>query len=469
MHDRQQKRLDTLPGPKGLPILGSMFDLDPKKLHSVLQGWCDTYGTMYTFKVAHMRFVVCSDPRTVQHVLSARPEEFRRLSTLTAVVDELGGTGMFSAEGEAWKRQRRIAMPAFHNRNLKAFFPVLEKVTARLKNSLAMKAGGDDVDIPAFLNQYTVDVTTFLAFGFDMNTIEGQGGALQGALAQIFPAIGRRMNAPFPYWRYFKLPADRRLDRAMEVVQGKAKEMIAHAKMRIAENPGLAENPTNFLEALLTAKDENGSSFTPEEIFGNVLTIMVAGEDSTASTMSWLMYYLIEHPELQEKIHKEAIDAFGDAPMATRTEQLDGLTWTEAAALETLRLSRVSPFVPLEAAVDTELEGTSIPKGVVTFVLFTDAQLSDKYFTRAKEFLPQRWIASERPSEWTHNPSFSMPFGGGPRFCPGRSLAFLEIKMLISMFAKNFRLLPPNTKRIVKDEFTFVTQPVGLFGRIERR
>jgi cytochrome P450 len=125
----------------------------------------------------------------------------------------MGITGVFSAEGDDWKRQRRLTAHALDASHLRQFFPTLIKVTERLKNRWNIAADKHTaVDVPQDLMRYTVDVTTNLAFGYDMNTLENEGDVIQGHLEKNFPMINRRINAPFPYWRYFRLHADRSLE-----------------------------------------------------------------------------------------------------------------------------------------------------------------------------------------------------------------------------------------------------------------
>jgi cytochrome P450 len=196
----------------------------------------------------------------------------------------MGITGVFSAEGDDWKRQRRLTAHALDASHLRQFFPTLIKVTERLKNRWNIAADKHAaVDVQQDLMRYTVDVTTNLAFGYDMNTLENEGDVIQGHLEKIFPMINRRINAPFPYWRYFRLHADRSLDKALAAIRETITGFVTRGRARLAQNPELAERPTNLLEAMLGARDEGNAAFTDEEIYGNVLTMLLGGEDTTAT------------------------------------------------------------------------------------------------------------------------------------------------------------------------------------------
>ena len=148
----------------------------------------------------------------------------------------MGIAGVFSAEGEDWKRQRRLTAHALDANHLRQFFPTLIKVTERLKNRWNSAADKQEaVDVQQDLMRYTVDVTTNLVFGYDMNALEKEGDVIQEHLEKIFPMINRRINALFPYWRYFKLPADRALDKSLVAIRETITGFVARARAAGAE------------------------------------------------------------------------------------------------------------------------------------------------------------------------------------------------------------------------------------------
>jgi cytochrome P450 len=175
----------------------------------------------------------------------------------------MGINGVFSAEGDQWRRQRRLAMQALDTRHLRQFFPTLINVTRRLKQRWVTAAEAQRaVDVQKDLMRYTVDVTTNLAFGYDMNTLEQGENVIQRHLERIFPMINRRINAPFPYWRYYKRRADRDLDQALAAIRQTIGEIIAHSRKRLAQASDRAEHPANFLEAMLIAQAEGQAQLT---------------------------------------------------------------------------------------------------------------------------------------------------------------------------------------------------------------
>jgi cytochrome P450 len=158
------RTLTELPGPRGLPLVGNLLQLDLKQLHRVLERWCNEFGPLYTFKLGRKPVVVIADPELIQTILRQRPTVYRRVGTIESVFTEMGITGVFSAEGEDWKRQRRLTAHALDAAHLRQFFPTLIKVTERLKHRWSKAAEkGAAVDVQQDLMRYTVDVTTNLA------------------------------------------------------------------------------------------------------------------------------------------------------------------------------------------------------------------------------------------------------------------------------------------------------------------
>jgi cytochrome P450 len=247
------RSIAELPGPRGLPLLGNVLALQPKKLHLVLEEYARRYGPAYSLRIFKRRVVVITDHSAIVAALRQRPTLFRRLPIMQKILRESGVDGVFSAEGDAWRVQRRAVAQALDAKRVRTFFPTLRTVTARLKRRWDKAADArTPVDVLSDLSLFTVDVTTNFAFGYDMNTLEQSGDVLQGHLAKMFPMINRRMNAPFPYWRYFKLPVDREFDRSLAYTRGKVLEMIEATRVRLATTTEGESRPKNFIEAMLT-------------------------------------------------------------------------------------------------------------------------------------------------------------------------------------------------------------------------
>jgi cytochrome P450 len=218
--------------------LGNIHQLDLTKLHLILERWAAQYEPVYLFKMGLARVVVLSDPKWCDQVLRARPETFTRHSRIANEFSAMGFEGVLSAEGDAWRPQRRLAMLALAQRHLHGLYPKLQTVTTRLKKRWERLAdAGEPLDVVDELKRFTVDVTTLITFGHDVNTVEQGDDVIQRKLELVAPAVTRRLFALFPTWRLVRLPRDRRLDRALAELRAWLGGLIV-AERALAAEPG---------------------------------------------------------------------------------------------------------------------------------------------------------------------------------------------------------------------------------------
>jgi len=403
-------------------------------------------------------------------LLRERPELFSRRGALEHIFDELGFNGVFSADGDNWRRQRRIVITALNSAHLHEFYASMLATTERLRRRWQHLAGRRDaVDLCAELMRYTVDITTQLAFGIDFNTIETDGPVIQHHLDKVFPMLNRRLGMPFPYWRHVKLPADRALDAAVAAVHRQIREVIATCRSRIAAEPSRLREPTNFLEAMIAAKETENLPFSDDDIIANVFTLLLAGEDTTANTLAWAIKFLIDFPALFARARAEADDVLGAATAPPSHEHAGRLPFIDAFANETMRLKPVAPLQVMEAKQDVEVAGVAIPAGTCIVLLQRRIATDAAHFDRPAEFRVERWLEKERAEDRVHNPKAFMPFGGGPRFCPGRNLALLEIRVVLAMLCRNFDVELANDGQPVEELFAFTMAPTNLRVRFRPR
>ena len=461
------RSLDDLPGPPGLPLIGNLHQIKPEKFHLILEQWAAQYGAAYKIQLMGRRIVVTTDPKWTDQILKARPETFRRDSKLASITAEMGSEGVFSAEGQAWRAQRKLSVAALAQRNLRNLYPAIEKVSTRLLARWRKLAdSGATLDIVEEFKLFTVDVTTLITFGYDVNTIEQRGDVIQQKLNHVFPALVRRLFAPFPTWRYIKLPQDRKLDAAMRDLKTWLSELIVRARARLDEDPARAEKPTNFIEAMLVARDGAGEPFAEPVIFGNLMTMLLAGEDTTANSLAWAVHELIENPRWMAELRREADETLGSAPVAGSVEAANALERAAAVANETFRLRPVAALLNSEALTDTVVGDVSIPRETRVMALFRPAAMEPAHFHDPKAFRPERWLASP---EGAHDVAAIFPFGSGPRMCPGRALALLEMNVALSMLYKNFDVERIGSAGDVREKFSFAMEPMGLKVRLRPR
>lgn len=461
------KRLKDLPGPKGYPIVGNAPKLDLPILHQQLEAWADEYGDVYRLDLGFITQTVITRPSLIQKILAARPTEFIRSKKMDNVIREGGVHGVFNAEGEEWKVHRKIVAKGLDVKHQKEFYPAMTVILERLYNKWRQDAeSGEVIDIQRDIMRFTVDITVTLAFGIEMNTIEQKGGVIQDHMEKIFPMIFHRINLPIPWYKIIKKKADREFEVAVHEMNRLVDEFIANGKKRLEEHPELRENPSNLLESILIAGEEE-EGFTEEMIKGDLLTLLIAGEDTTAHTLSWMIYLLTQFPEVEKEIRKEADDVLGSEPWLTDYAKNAELKYIEGATWESMRFKPVAPIMLFQATQDIDLEDLAIKKGQRILTNWRSAALKDNYFSDAQSFNPTRWLKASRCP--VHNMDAFTPFGAGPRYCPGRNLALLEIRMVLSMLYKNFDIEMVTDHKDVNEIMAFTMMAGDYRVRLSKR
>jgi cytochrome P450 len=452
-----------LPGPPALPLLGNTLQLlRPSRVHLVGERWVDRYGPMVRVELPGATMVLVADLEAINEILRDRPDGYRRWVSQREVIEEMGPNGVFSSEGDDWKRQRRLVLSALNIHYLSRYFDVVRTCTERLRKRLLEVADGRALEIGEEFSSFTVDVTSALALGDDLNTLERRDNELQGHLHRVMAMTGRRSASPVAYWRYVRLPADRAVDRSTAAMREAIAGFIERARKRMEAEPSRYEEPENLLESMLAAQ-KTDPEFSEDDLIGNMFTILLAGEDTTANTLSWTAWLLCDRPEIQARIAAEAADVLGPASQPLEYEAVERLAYTEAVLRESIRLKPVAPLLPLEPLADTTVCGTRIPAG--TRLLLMTRSVTRDAAGHSEELYPQRWLEEK---EETAAPK-SLAFGAGPRFCPGRNLAYLEAKAALAMICRDFELELDGSAGPVQESFKLAMVPEGLRVKLHRR
>jgi cytochrome P450 len=453
------RQIKDLPGPRRWPLVGNLLQIKPERIHQNIEEWCRRFGPVMRLYFGPRPVLVIANHATVNAVLRERPGSFRRPSITAKVSTELGGLpNVFMAEGAEWRNQRRMVMAGFAPKPIRAYFPALVNVALRLQRRWeAAAAEQRQIDLSADLKRYTVDIIAGLAFGQDVNTLEAGANVIQQHLDLILPGVARRSLAVFPYWRYIKLPQDRLLERSSAALRTEVYALIAQARQRMQADPDLSDKPSNLLEAMLAAADQPGSGVSNDMVAGNVTTMLLAGEDTTANTIAWLLYLLRCNPHTLQKAVAEVRQLAPDSARFT-LEQMDALVYLDAAVQEAMRIKPVGPFLPLEATADTVVEDVHVPQGSLVWCVMRHDSVSASHFAHPQTFDPERWLDDAVDRQ------ISMPFGSGPRTCPGRYLALLEIKVAVAMLLGRFNIASVDTAdgQEPQELMAFVMSPVGL-------
>ncbi len=472
---RPLRRWQDLPGPRAWPLIGNRLQFKPAGLHLQLEQWCREHGPYYRLWLGGPVLVV-AEHVVIAAVLRNRPDVFQRTPRLNQVWTEMGlPPGIFGSNGDAWRQQRRMVMAGFDPAHVKRYFPSLQQVSERLARRWQRAAkSGTTIDLQSDLMRYTVDTIAGLAFGAEVNTLESDADVIQQHLDSIFPALTRRILAPVPTWRWWRSRRDRALESSVLAVKHAVDGFVDAARARLQAEPARHESPPNLLEAMIAAADRPGSGIDDAQVAGNVVTMLLAGEDTTANTIAWMLDLLWRHPAALQRAIDEVRQVM-PADAAPSWAQIEQLAFVEACAHETMRLKPVAPLLPLRTEHAVAVGDVQVPAGTIVISLMRRDGVSDMQVPDAASFKPERWLAeSERSGpQPPSNPArrVSMPFGAGPRICPGRYLALLEIKVAIATLLSRFEIESVHTPdgQPAQERLSFTMTPVGLTMRLRER
>ena len=282
------------------------------------------------------------------------------------------------------------------------------------------------------------------------------------------------MYAAVPYWRYFQLPRDRKVAAAMLRVQTRMREIAATARARLEASPEARESPKTALEAMLALefRPDGEGRMSEQEVLANILTLLLAGEETTSNTLAWIAYELLCSPEIQRKLQEEVDRELPSRLGLENFRDPQRLSYLEGLAQETLRVRSTTPIMFMQATETTVIDGVELTPKDMVVILSRVGAMREKNFSDAKAFCPERWIRSDHEMSArcpVHEPKSVMTFGSGPRICPGRNLALIEIHAVISMLARNFVLEWDGAPTQVQEIFEFTVRPSAYRARLRLR
>jgi cytochrome P450 len=383
------------------------------------------HGDIVYFNVGSQRAYLLNHPDLVRDVLVTRQDHFRKGRALQRS-KRLLGEGLLTSEGEHHRRQRRLAQPAFHRKRIESYGDVMTAYAAR---HAARWRDGASVDIAREMMRLTLAIVGKTLFNAD---VEEDADDIAGALAEIMELFNMLLLPYSEYLEKLPLPQTRRFERA----RAKLDSIIYRI---VEERRHDTEDAGDLLSMLLAARDEegDGSGMSDQQIRDEVMTLILAGHETTANALSWTWYLLAQHPEVEKKLHAELDEVLDRGRRLPAVEDLPRLRYTEMILSESMRLYPPAWVVGRLAIKDYEVRGYVVPAGslvlVSQYVMHRDA----RFFTDPERFNPQRWTPEAKESR----PAYSyFPFGGGARRCVGEGFAWMEGVLLVATVASRWRM-----------------------------
>ncbi|KAF4652215.1 hypothetical protein FOL47_011220 [Perkinsus chesapeaki] len=453
-------------GPSGFfPLLGFL----PRSLDDLFQAlemYADKYGDIYAIRSLGSDIIVVSSPELVDQVLRDRPKTYMRSFNKDKIMPV---PGMFNTEGEEWKRNRRLGAPAFNDKNTDAMIPDMTRVSMKLIHQLrSLSVDGRIIWSPTeWLPLCTLDVLCVTTFSHDYDFLKAdmslgyRSRDVQNAIMDALDGSGyaARLSA-FPWMTRDRFPWNlnpmiKKLHAGMKFLNTLCDEMIS---ARRDEHKRGERNRRDLLDKLL--------SLEQEDLRGNLITFLIAGSDTTAMTVAWCLYYLSINPDIQSKARSE-VDELGHNPETI--SDIENMPCIQACILETLRLRPSAVFLMHETAVAASLDGTTIPAGTLV------ATLSRKAMTKDHQggmiFEPNQWLVKGASNIDQARVRDHLAFGGGPRQCPGQSMALKEATVIMALILRYFDeiKLHPCAAGEVRGEAHFTYVPTNLEIEMKER
>ena len=417
------------PGPKGLPVVGNAreYARDP---FAFLTACGDSYGDLVHFELGPLSTYMVTNPADVERVLVGDAPTYHKL-VFGDAVDDLLGEGLLLSDGERWRTQREVANPAFAATRVRGIADTMARIAAE---HVADWADGDEVDLDVELARLTVKIIIAAMFGVeaDDETVRTVQNNLEPLGARFEPDPRRVL---VPDWAPTR--ENREFARAVAVLEGVIDDLLERRRDTVDEGPtavsAAGERPTDFVSILLRAKRRGGQ--TDDQIRDELMTVLLAGHDTTALALTYTLYLLSRHPEERERYLREVDEVVGDdAPDASRVRNL---TFTDRALSEAMRLYPPVYALFREPQVDVKLGGYRVPAKSAVMLPQWVVHRSERWWDDPLRFDPERWTPARRAGR----PRFAyFPFGGGPRHCIGKQFSLLEAKLILAVLGRRFSL-----------------------------
>jgi cytochrome P450 len=408
------------PGPKGGLIMGVMRDFNRDTLGFITH--CRDFGDVVHTRFLYVHAYFLYNPADIETLLTTNARSYRKAQSLRSpFFHRLVGNGLVTSEGDFWRRQRRLAQPAFHRQRISSYGDVMVQYTHR---AIEAWKQGEQRDLARDMTRLTLEIVVKTLFNSDVSNDADHIGQILSQLVKPFASqatlkwiLDNRLPTP-GHRKYFNAVSE--IDRIVFRI--------------IAERRASGYDEGDLLSMLLQAQDDDGSQMSDQQLRDEVMTLFLAGHETTALALSWSWYLLAKHPEAERKFHAEIDEVLGGR--APNVSDLPKLRYTEMIAKEAMRLYPPAYAVGREAIEDTEIGGYHVPKGTQLFAFQWVTHRDARYFDHPEAFKPERWnaAASEQLPKFAY-----FPFGGGPRQCIGNYFATMEIVLLLATIGQRFR------------------------------
>ena len=414
------------PGPKGIPLIGNLLEARRDPLRFVLNLARD-YGDVARYRLGIYTGYLVNHPDYIQHVLQLNHQNYSKENYTYQMLRPVLGKGLLTSDGPHWLRQRRLIQPAFKRKRLADFGTLITTATIELLEDWDSRAAQNrPIDVAEEMRHLTLRIIGETLFGTDVSVESGRIGT---AFTSLNEDVTYRLKTVFvpPLW----VPTPRNL-----AFRRARTELDAIVYAVIANRRQSGDSGSDLLGMLLAARDEaNGEGMTDQQLRDEVMTLMLAGHETTATALTWTWYLLSEHPRVVQRMWAELDDVLGGR--IPTVDDLPALVYMKQVIQESLRLYPPVWIISRTAIDDDRVGPYEIPAGTVVLLSQYVTHRHPDFWGNPEHFEPERF-SPERTAN-RHRYAY-FPFGGGPRLCIGDNLAMMEIQLILATIAQRYRL-----------------------------
>jgi cytochrome P450 len=409
------------PGPRGGPVLGSLPAFAADVLGFLMRCTREYGDTVLVHLPGHDVFVL-NRPEDIEEVLLTQRTNFVKHRFFWRHVTAIFGNGLLTSEGDFWLRQRRLAAPAFHPDRIASYGGVM---TAYADRQARTWKDGETRDIHADMMRVTMEIVSKTLFDVE---VEKDVDEIGRSFDLVIREIAKRFRRPVKIADWIPLPGNLRYRRGVALLD----RLVARV---LAERRAAPGDRGDLLSMLMAARDEDGRPMSDRQLRDELITLFLAGHETTAIALSWTLFLLARNPGVEETLRREIAEAVGGRlPSAA---DLPGLRYAEAVVKESLRLYPPAYVVGRESLEDCVVGGYDMAAGTTVYFAPWVLHRDPRHFPQPEAFRPERWLdgSAAKLPKYVY-----VPFGGGPRVCIGERFAMMEGVLVLVTILRRFRL-----------------------------
>jgi cytochrome P450 len=416
-------KLRKAPTPDGVPLLGNLLDAWKDPLSLFLRSNRDL-GDMVLFEFGPQKYFLANDLSAVRRVLVDNHKNYVKSRSYRGLKLVLG-TGLLTSEGDFWRRQRKLVQPAFHRERLAGFADTMVRSTKDMLDRWAEIPEGQAFDVHAEMTRLTFRLVGQTLFSTE---VDGDAHAIGEALTvalRFANEYAESLVSP-PVW--LPTPNNLRFKRAVRTLDELVQRIIDERRSR--------DSGRDLLSMLMAVKDEEtGETMSDRQLRDEVMTLVLAGHETTANALSWTFYLLSRHPDVERRLFAEISKVLEGRPPSI--DDLAKLTLCANVVQEAMRLYPPAWTFERQALEDDELAGCAVPAGAIVAISPYTLHRHPAYWDNPEGFDPDRFTAARSEGRPKHA---YLPFGGGPRLCIGNSFALMEAQLIVASVVQRHRL-----------------------------